>query len=169
MTKINTLEKKTDIITSLARGVTQKAVAEEHNVSRMTISKFRKKEDEAVMLMRARIMEENYETITDTIQGSIELSHDLTVKMKESDENITPAKVTLKLGIDKTITNPLLARIGVHNSPVINQTNIDNSINIEQHVDPQVLRMISAGFGHDVKPLIMNEPIEAEAEVLNVE
>jgi hypothetical protein len=135
----------------------------------MTISKFRKKEDEAVLEMRSRLMEDNYEVITETIKDSVELSHGLTKEFKEDDKSITSSKVALKLGIDKTIVNPLLARAGIHNSPVINQTNIDNSVNIEQHVDPHVFRVLSKGFGVDITPMAMNEVIDVEAEEMQVE
>jgi hypothetical protein len=166
MTKLKSPKQKAAVITALAKGETQADIAAKHDVSKMTISKFRKKEDEAVLEMRARLMEDNYEKITDTIRDSVELSHDLTKEFKENGKSITSTKVALKLGIDKTITNPLLARAGVHNSPVINQTNIDNSVNIEQHVDPQVFRMLSKGFGVDIKPMQMNEVIEAEVMVV---
>jgi hypothetical protein len=165
--KLNTPEQQADIITSLARGEPHQSIATRHEVSRPSISKIKKREEEAILVMRERIFSENFEKIADTIQDSIDLSRSLTKEFKENDKSITASKVTLKLGIDKTISNPLLARHGIHNSPVINQLNIDNSTNNNINVDPRVLSMISAGFGQDIEPMDMNE-IE-EAEILEVE
>jgi len=157
---------KAQMSMALAKGETHESIAKKHGVARTTVTRLAKIEEDTVLRMRERIFNENFDTMADTIRDSVSLSQVLTQGFSEDDKTITAAKVALKLGIDKTVTNPLLARVGVHNSPVINQMNIDNSINVHQNIDPAVMKMIGAGFGADIEPLQMHE---AEAEVMEVE